>query len=629
VAGNRFVLATGAARLLKPAESGRARDPSGEERNVEHTGGTEATTRETLRYCVALARPYRKLLFGGAAALVVGVVINDVATPLVFAAVLDRIAGLHGQTQLWPRFGALIIIYAALVLLGQVAFRVAGWLEWEGSLRSFANGIHRSFDRLLALGYRWHADHPSGEVASSLSSFSWAFVDGIDELNWGVLRIVVVVLSAVAVMAVVAWPVAILLVALSAAFVVIIVRRAGPVAEAARRFSDAHSQAEGAASDVIRNVSTVLVASGEQFESQRVAALLAQSVRADLRARRTFTVTRLWMGGAIGLMTWGAMLVGIVLAVRGEIRTGVIYLVLFYAAQVSGQLVESFEYIRNLSRGLGRAAKLVGLVSSTPEVIDVPDAPDLTVRKATLHFEHVRFAYQPTQPVLRDFDLAVAAGEHVGVVGPSGGGKSTITRLVLRLMELDSGRITIDGHDIASVTQSSLRKAISYVPQDPQMLHRSIADNIWYGRPGPADLAVIERVARDAHVAEFVEDLPDGYNTLVGERGVKLSGGQRQRVAIAQAMLKAAPLLILDEATSALDSESERLVQEALWRLMATSTALVVAHRLSTISQLDRIVVVEAGRISEVGTHRELLDSSPVGTYRQLWSHQSGGFIRA
>jgi ATP-binding cassette subfamily B protein len=569
------------------------------------------------------------MLLGGAGALVVGVVINDVATPLVFAAVLDRIATLHGHTQLWSRFGSLIVTYAALIVVGQMVFRVAGWLEWEGSLRAFANGIHRSFDRLLALGYRWHVDHPSGEVASSLSSFSWAFVEGIDTLNWGILRIVVVVLSAIVVMAVVAWPVALLLVALSVMFVVIVVRRSRPVAEAARAFSEAHSQAEGAASDVIRNVSSVLVASGEKLESDRVATLLSESVRADLRARRAFTVTRLWMGGAIGLMTWGAMFVGIVLALRGDIRTGTIYLVLFYAAQVSNELVESFEYIRSLSRGLGRAAKLVGLIQSTPEVVDVPGAPELRVERGTLHFDHVRFAYNAAQPLLRDFELSIGAGEHVGVVGPSGGGKSTITRLVLRLMELDGGRITIDGHDIAEVSQSSLRRAVSYVPQDPQMLHRSIAENIWYGRAEPIDQELVERVARAAHVAEFVEDLPDGYGTVVGERGLKLSGGQRQRVAIAQAMLKAAPVLILDEATSALDSESERLVQDALWRLMADSTALVVAHRLSTIAQLDRIVVVEGGRISEVGTHRELLEASPIGTYRQLWEHQSGGFITA
>jgi ATP-binding cassette subfamily B protein len=595
---------------------------------MEQPGGNEATTRDTLRYCAALARPYRRMLFGGAAAMTLGVVINDVATPLVFASVLDRIATLHGRTDLWSRFGSLIVAYAVLIVIGQIAFRIAGWLEWEGSLRAFANGIHRSFDRLLSLGHRWHVDHPSGEVASSLSSFSWAFVEGIDTLNWGILRIVVVVLSAIGVMAVVAWPVSLLLVALSVLFVVIVVKRSKPVAEAARQFSEAHSKAEGAASDVIRNVSSVLVASGEQLESDRVAQLLSESVRADLRARRAFTVTRLWMGGAIGLMTWAAMFVGIVLALRGDIRTGTIYLVLFYAAQVSNELVESFEYIRSLSRGLGRAAKLVGLIQSVPEVVDVADAPPLTVERATVHFDHVRFAYTPDQPLLRDFELTIRAGEHVGVVGPSGGGKSTVTRLVLRLMELDGGRITIDDQDIAGVAQSSLRRAVSYVPQDPQMLHRSIADNIWYGRDEPVDRARIEAVSRAAHVAEFVENLPDGYDTIVGERGLKLSGGQRQRVAIAQAMLKAAPVLILDEATSALDSESERLVQDALWRLMADSTALVVAHRLSTIAQLDRIVVVEQGRISEVGTHRELLES-PVGSYRRLWEHQSGGFITA
>ncbi len=596
---------------------------------MDDLNGEAATTRETVRYCVELARPYRRQIVGGWIGLVVGVAINDVATPLVFAAVLDRIATLGHHTRLWPRFGSFIVIYAILVVAGQVAFRTAGWLEWEGSLRAFANGIHRSFERLMGLGYRWHVDHPAGEVASSLSSFSWALVDGIDTVQWGLLRIVVVVASAIAVMAVVAWPVALVLVALTLAFVGIIVKRSGPVSEAAKQFSEAHSRAEGNASDVVRNVTTVLVASAESYESDRVERLLDRTVRADLRARRAFTITRVWMGGAIGLMTWGAMLVGIILAVRGDIRTGVIYLVLFYAAQVSGQMVESFEHIRNLTRGLGRAGKLVALVRTPPEVVDAPEAPALVVEKGSVHFDHVGFSYRRDVPLLEDFELTVAPGEHVGVVGPSGGGKSTVTRLVLRFMDLDAGRILVDGQDIASVTQSSLRRSISYVPQDPQMLHRSIAENIWYGHDGEVDLALVEEVAAAAHVSEFVEDLPDSYDTIVGERGLKLSGGQRQRVAIAQAMLKGAPLLILDEATSALDSESERLVQLAMWRLMAGSTALVVAHRLSTIANLDRIVVVESGRISELGTHRELLDESPVGTYRQLWEHQSGGFISA
>ncbi|HTW06747.1 MAG TPA: ABC transporter ATP-binding protein [Acidimicrobiales bacterium] len=589
--------------------------------------GESASTRETLRYCADLARPYTRLLFTGAAFLVLGVVITDVATPLVFAVVLNRIAVLGPRTQLWPRFGSLIIAYGVLIVAGQAAYRVCGWLEWEGSLRTFANGIHRSFERLLALGYRWHIDHPSGEVASSLSSFSWALVDGIDTLNWGMLRIVVVVVCAIGVLAYYAWPVTIVLVVLTAAFVVVVVKRSAPVTEASRRFSKAHSRAEGMASDVIRNVSTVLVGAGEATESERLKDLLESSVRADLHGRKVFMVTRVWMSGTVGLMTWGSLVVGVVLAVRGDIRAGVVYLVLFYASQVSAQLIESFMQIRNLSRGLGRAAKLVALVSNPPQVVDRPGAGELVVRQGGLRFDDVTFSYRPEQVLLTNFNLDLQPGEHVGIVGPSGGGKSTITRLVLRLMDVDGGRILIDGQDIAGCTQRSLRRAISYVPQDPQMLHRSIADNIWYGRPGPADLELVRRVAIAAHVDEFVGDLPEGYDTVVGERGLKLSGGQRQRVAIAQAMLKGAPVLILDEATSSLDSESERYVQEALWRLMASSTALVVAHRLSTIAHLDRIIVVESGRVVEVGTHRELLLAGPVGTYRRLWEHQSGGFI--
>lgn len=594
---------------------------------MDDVHGEAASTRETLSYCAELARPYRQLLLGAAATLVLAVVVQDVASPLVFAAVLDRIATLRPGDAMWNRFGALIIAYAALLVVGQALMRMTGWMEWEGSLKTFANGIHRSFERLLSLGYRWHVDHPAGEVASSLSAFAWALVDGIDTVEWSILRIVVIVLSAMVVLAVVAWPVALVLLLLTAVFVWVVVKRSGPVTAASRDFSRAHSRAEGTASDVIRNVSTVLAGAGEAAESDRVRSLLDEVVQADLRARRTFTVTRVWMGGTISAMTWGALLVGVILAVRGNIRSGTIYLVLFYASTVSTELITSFQEIRNLVRGLGRAGKLVRLVSTAPEVVDRPGAQDLVVTDGSLSFEHVRFSYRPERPLLRDFQLGLRAGEHVGVVGPSGGGKSTITRLVLRFMDLDGGRILIDGQDIAACTQASLRQAISYVPQDPQMLHRSIAENVWYGRPGSPDLARVREVAAAAFVDEFVRDLPDGYQTVVGERGLKLSGGQRQRVAIAQAMLKNAPILVLDEATSSLDSESERYVQEALWRLMAGSTALVVAHRLSTIAHLDRIIVVDDGRIVETGTHRELLLTSRVGTYRHLWEHQSGGFL--
>ena len=228
------------------------------------------------------------------------------------------------------------------------------------------------------------------------------------------------------------------------------------------------------------------------------------------------------------------------------------------------------------------------------------------------------------EALFRGFSLDVQPGERVGLVGPSGGGKTSITKLLLRYMDIQTGAITIDGQDIRSITRDDLHKAISYVPQEPLLFHRSLGENIAYGNPD-ASLATIKTSAIRAHADQFISNLPNGYNTLVAERGIKLSGGQRQRVAIARAMLKDSPILLLDEATSALDSESEKLIQDALWKLMEGRTAIVIAHRLSTIQRMDRIVVLNNGKIVEEGTHKQLIKQK--GTYAGLWAHQSGGFL--
>jgi ATP-binding cassette subfamily B protein len=219
----------------------------------------------------------------------------------------------------------------------------------------------------------------------------------------------------------------------------------------------------------------------------------------------------------------------------------------------------------------------------------------------------------------------VRPGEKIGLVGHSGSGKTTFTRLLLRFSDIDSGEILIDGQNIARITQDDLRKSIAYVPQEPIMFHRSLRENILYGRQDASEEDVL-KAAQDAHADEFIAELPNGYDTLVGERGIKLSGGQRQRIAIARAMIKNAPIILLDEATSALDSESEILIQDALWKLMKGRTAIVIAHRLSTVQKMDRIVVMDSGNIVEEGTHKELVHQE-AGIYAKLWAHQSGGFI--
>jgi ATP-binding cassette subfamily B protein len=237
----------------------------------------------------------------------------------------------------------------------------------------------------------------------------------------------------------------------------------------------------------------------------------------------------------------------------------------------------------------------------------------------------VDFRYSPSQPLLFErFSLDIPAGARIGLVGRSGGGKTTLTRLLMRFVDIERGEICIGGQRIDRVPQAALREVIGYVPQDPSMFHRTIADNIRIGRPHATDTEV-RQAARLAHAAEFIDGLPDGYQTLVGERGVKLSGGQRQRIAIARAILKNAPILILDEATSSLDSESEALIQEALWTLMSHRTAIVIAHRLSTIRKMDELIVLDRGGIVERGSHDTLLGLG--GTYASLWAHQSGGFL--
>ena len=298
-----------------------------------------------------------------------------------------------------------------------------------------------------------------------------------------------------------------------------------------------------------------------------------------------------------------------------------------YLGRVSGSMFAINGVIRQLEQAFLDAAKVTEILDKTPEVRDKSDAAKLDIHDAKIEFKNVSFAYEDAreQIVFKKMNLTIPSGQSVGLVGKSGGGKSTLTHLLLRYMDISDGSIEMDGQNIADVTQDSLRRAIAYVPQDPYLFHRSLRDNIAYGQPDATDKEILN-AAKQAYALEFIDQLPNGLDTIVGERGVKLSGGQRQRIAIARAILKNAPILILDEATSALDSESEVYIQQALERLMKNRTSIVIAHRLSTIAKLDRIIVLDKGKIIEDGTHTELRDNKR-GVYAKLWKHQSGGFI--
>jgi len=297
-----------------------------------------------------------------------------------------------------------------------------------------------------------------------------------------------------------------------------------------------------------------------------------------------------------------------------------------YLGRLTGSLFEIGSIVRSIEQAFLDASKLTTILNEPLELTDTADAKRIQVGAAKIEFSHVTFSYNDSKGshVIKDLSFTIAPGQRVGLVGHSGGGKTTLAKLVLRFADVDEGEILIDGQNIRTVTQDSLRQSIAYVPQEASLFHRTLRDNIGYGKVHVTD-EDIQQALLQANAVEFTSMLRDGLDTIVGERGVKLSGGQRQRIAIARALLKNAPILILDEATSALDSESEQLIQHALEKLMQNRTSIVIAHRLSTIAQLDRIIVLDDGKVIEDGSHTELIKVK--GTYARLWAHQSGGFI--
>lgn len=313
------------------------------------------------------------------------------------------------------------------------------------------------------------------------------------------------------------------------------------------------------------------------------------------------------------------------MVMRGEVNVSTAIFILTYLQLVGSQLFAIGDLLNGYEEALLEASPMTAILLNATTVNDAPEARTLHITHPSIDLTHVSYRYNDGgQNVLDDVSLSIPAGQKVGLVGHSGAGKTTITHLLLRFSDVTSGSISIDGHDIRDVTQKSLREHIAYVPQEPLLFHRSLRENIAYGKPKASD-EEIRLAAKRANALEFIDALPEGLDTMVGERGVKLSGGQRQRIAIARALLKDAPILILDEATSALDSESEKLIQDSLKTLMEGRTSIVIAHRLSTIASLDRILLLDNGKVAEDGTHRELLAQH--GTYAKLWKHQSGGFI--
>lgn len=392
------------------------------------------------------------------------------------------------------------------------------------------------------------------------------------------------------------------------------------------RRAEADSRMVGGLADAVTNQQAITLFASTRLEYSLFSNLVGNWKKATDRSWLVDEYIWAAQGLFMIVIQIGLLFGALQLWLQGKIQVGDFVLIQVYVIGIIDNLVGISRELRRVYDAIADAGEMVEILMTPHEIQDAPGAKDLATSVGKIEFDHVNFTYAAKkESVLTDLTVHIRGGERVGLVGRSGAGKSTITKLLLRTYDIQSGSISIDDQDISHITQDSLHRAISVVPQESVLFHRSIRDNIAYGNPD-SDEEQIEQAAKLAQAHAFIEALPQGYETFVGERGVKLSGGERQRVAIARAILKNAPILLLDEATASLDSESEVAIQQALHELMQGKTVIAIAHRLSTLREMDRIIVLDSGKIVEEGSHEELLKKG--GIYAELWKHQAGGFLQ-
>lgn len=586
-----------------------------------------STTRRTLHYFWLATKKH----LGLAIALLLSTIgfcgLLSYGNPYVMSLIVDRIsAGPVAADEVFNVFGPYVVALILINLLGQACSKLQDYTSWKLQIKVNYDLATMAFDALANQSMTFHSNQYGGTLVSQTAKFMSAYTLLMNTITFPFLPVLCsIVFTCTLLFPVVPLYAAILMVLLAiyGAISYIMYKRILHLNEKA---AGAQNQLSGELSDAVTNILAVKTYGREDYEKQ-----LFDRANKEVVARDS---QRMWSSLMRGIIT--AALTVVIMSVvtvfisGGNawfgISAGTVVIMFTYTNTVTNQFNFINTGLQRLNQVFGDASGMTQVLDEPRLVADAPGAKPLSVTKGEIAFSDLSFSYTDggvkTQ-VFEDFNLFIPGGQRVGLVGVSGSGKTTLTKLLLRLADIQQGQILVDGQNVADITQQSLRRAIAYVPQEALLFHRTIAENISYGRPN-ATMDEIREAARQANALEFIEALPQGFDTITGERGIKLSGGQRQRIAIARAMLADAPILVLDEATSALDSESEAAVQEALSRLMEGRTAIVVAHRLSTVSSLDRIVVISHGVIVEDGTHQELVEQG--GEYAQLWSRQIGAY---
>lgn len=586
--------------------------------------------KQTTRIYISESMRYKKQFISLWLMLPLPVIAQGIILPLIYAAIVDKLTEFSSGADV-PRSDVLDIF---LILVGIELFTFVAWRTIDYTMINFQTKVLRNIDRrvfswLLQLSYTFHVNSFGGSLVARGRRFVNNYEAIFDTVYFNITPMIIRFIFVMIVLFMRAPQVAIVLLVWSVLFIAIqsyLTIKKMPLSRAAAK---ADSAVTANLADSITNISSVKSFGRDEFENIRFIGTTGEHFDKRFRSWRRDWEIRSFQAAAMAVASIAVVYLSIDLLYKEAITIGTVVLIMLYVFRVFDDLWNFGRNIQRIERGYSDAAEMTRTFNHPLEIED-PQSPEKPKIKAgNIKFRNVAFRYSDatTDDYLFDnFSLDIKAGSKVGLIGPSGGGKTTVTRLLLRLYDPDKGTIVIDGQNIDSLKQSDLRSSIAYVPQEPVLFHRSLAENIKYGNSKVSD-ADIKKAARDAHADTFIEKLPKKYDTLVGERGTKLSGGEKQRVAIARAMLKDAPLLVLDEATSALDSESERLIQDALKKLMKNRTTIIIAHRLSTIQNMDRIIVLDGGRVIEDGSHEELLKQK--GLYSELWSHQSGGFINS
>ena len=587
-----------------------------------------ATIRRTLHYFWGVTRQKMGAFVLSIVSSVGYIALLTFANTYVMGLIVDRVqASPVSAGQVLPVFGPYVLALLVVNAVGQTLSKLQDYSVYKLEINGDYQLSRLCFDTLSNQSMTFHNSRFGGSLVSQTSRFVSGYSGLVDVVTYSLWPTLASIVLTVGILAPIAPLFVAILVVMLVLYVVIaygMYRRILPLSAEASR---AQNKLSGVLSDAVTNILAVKTYGREDYERGLFTtadreAMAAENVNMRATMRRGFTTS--------ALIT-AIMFVVSIFVVGGNawfgISAGTLVMMFTYTYNLTMRFNYFNSMMQRINRALGDAAEMTRVLDEPTLVADDANAKPLAVTEGRIDFENLRFRY-PDAPkddyVFEDLNLHIPAGQRVGLVGRSGSGKTTLTKLLLRLDDVQEGRVLVDGQDVSHCTQQSLRRQVAYVPQEALLFHRSIRENIAYGKPDATD-EEIRRAAEEANTLEFIERLPDGFDTMVGERGVKLSGGQRQRVAIARAILVDAPILVLDEATSALDSESEALVQGALENLMRGRTSIVVAHRLSTVASLDRIVVLAHGEVVEDGTHHELVERG--GEYASLWNRQTGGFL--